>query len=247
MENDKKMDKETAELFLKGMQNMRLFLLKSKNHIKKYIKYRKLHGEVIDSMQNYISNGNYNLDNELNNIEESLIKEAKNNIKVLDINLDFNNDVDYNMFLSLTIYKNHSDMRCVIDDYLDKHKFRNAEKISMLNAMKESFSSFFKVINKDFDGFVEVEDLITNKRYKIIDIALSSPINKSDNYVYTRLITIDEISFFSGTMVFPKNIGKVNNYIKNCKHKKKSSLVQLLEVYHLNKEYGLEFVTNNIK
>lgn len=244
--NDKVMDKDFAEFFLNGMNNLRQLMLKSEKHIKKYYKYRKVHGEVLDSMQNYIYNNKYDLSEELNKILDIVKKEVKGNVKVLNINFDLNNSLDLNKFLDLCVYKNHPNMNCVVDEYLTKNKFKNPDKVEMLYAMRDSFASFFKVIDKDYNGFVKIEDLVTNKVYKVVDISLSNPIFKNSPYLYCRLITINDINFLSGTMAFPKNIKKINNYIKNCKYKKKSGLVETLEVYNLNKEYGLEITINNI-
>lgn len=41
--------------------NLNKLQLNSKKHIKKYNKLRKLHSEIIDSMENYIIDGKYNI------------------------------------------------------------------------------------------------------------------------------------------------------------------------------------------
>ena len=116
----------------------------------------------------------------------------------------------------------------------------------MLIAMNNSFISFFKIINKDYEGYVTIVDLITNKEYKIIDISLSNPIYKNNIILYARLIEINEISFLIALCNFPNNIKVLNNYIKKLKYKKKSNFIKTIEVYHFNKEYGLKFIINNI-
>ncbi len=244
MEKEAQINREVAESLLEGMQNMRLFLLKSKSHIKKYLKYRKLHAEVLNSMINYMDNGNYDLVYELDNVGDSLKKETK--IDVLSLDLDFEDDLEYQIYLDLSVYKNHDKMRCITDDYLEKHKFKNAEKINMLHAMRESFSSFFKIVKADEDGYVCLEDMVTNKRYKVIDITLSNPFNKTSCYLFTRIITMDGIYFMTRAMFFPQNIKKVNNYIKEYKRKRKSDLVRILEVYHLYEEFGIPSSINYI-
>lgn len=248
MKNEMKLTKEEAEFLFKGMENLRLFMLKQKEHIKKYYKCRRLHSEVLNSMSEYIMNDKYDLNKELNEITESLVKEVKHNFKILNIDFDFHNDLDFSIFLDISIYKNHPNMKCVLDEYLLKNKFRNVEKVYMLHAMQNSFTSFFKVKKQEDDGFVELEDLVTNKIYKVTDISLSNPMYKNNNtYFYSRMITMNDINFLSGIMAFSTNIKKVNNYIKDCKYKKKSKLVEILEVFNLNKEYGVKTKTNTIK
>lgn len=248
MKNEIELTKEEAEFWLKGMENLRIFMLKRNDHIKKYYKCRRIHSEVLNSMEDYITNGKYDLNDALNEIADSLLKEAKHNPKVLNINIDFNNELDFSIFTDISIYKNHPNMKCVLEDYLLKNKFRNAEKVEMLHTMQNSFLSFFKLKKQKENGMVELEDLATNKIYNVTDIALSNPMYKRNNiYLYSRLITMYDINFLSSTMVFPNNIKKINNYIKDCKYKKKSKLVEILEVYNLHKEYGLKIKTNKIK
>ena len=245
--NAKKTDIEFAELMINGMNNLRTFLLKKNQHIKEYYKYRNLHSEILNSMEKYIFSDKYDLTSELNNISGELLKETKNNYDLLSIDLNLNKDLDINLYVDISIYKNHPSMKCVVEQYIEKNKFRNEEKIKMLNAMNNSILSFFKVLKSDYDGFVEIKDVVTDKVYKIIDISLSNPIYKNNSYFYSRLITINDISFLSGLMVLPTNNKKINNYIKECRYRKKSKLVQTLEVYKLNKEYGLQFRINKIK
>lgn len=248
MKNEIELTKEEAEFLFNGMQNLRMFMLKKKEHIKKYYKCRRIHSEVINSMEDYVMNGKYDLNTALNEITEGLLKETKHNTKILNIDFDFNNELDFLVFMDISIYKNYPNMKCVLEDYLLKNKFRNAEKVEMLHAMQNSFTSFFKVKKKEEDGFVELEDLVTNTTYKVIDISLSSPMYANENtYFYSRVITMHGISFLSSIMVFPTNIKKVNNYIKDCKYKKKNKLVEILEVFNLNKDFSLKVKRNAIK
>lgn len=246
MKNDEQIEKETAEFLLKGVNNLREFLLKQKDYVKKYYKCRKVHGEVLDSMLNYIYSDKYDFGKRLDEVEDSLIKEASGKLEILDIDFNLDNEDDFNFFVNLAVYKVHPEIVSVVEEYLLKNKFKVQEKVDMLKAMQESFISFFKIINKDYDGKVILEDLVTNKQYEIIDISLSNPIYKNDFYLYSRLITVNGISFLSILTCFPKNIKKVNNYIKSCKRRKKNKIIEILEVYNLNKEYGLSIKKNYI-
>ena len=55
--------------------NLNKFQLNSKKHIKKYNKLRKLHSEIIDSMENYIIDGKYNINDHYNSIYNDIDKE----------------------------------------------------------------------------------------------------------------------------------------------------------------------------
>ena len=247
-ENNKISEAEVARMMLEGLTNLRTMLLKRNPHIKKYYKYRNIHSEVLNSMIEYIDNGKFDLTEELNKNEEQLLKETDNDYDLLTIDFDLRNDLDFHLFIDFCVYKNHPGIKSVTEHYIDKNKFRNEEKIKMLNAMNNSIISFFKILKCNYEGFVEVEDVVTGKIYKIIDIALSSSFSNSRiMYFYSRLFTIDDISFLSSFMSLPTNNKKINNYVKKCKCRNKSKLVQTLEVYNLNKEYGFPTMTNIIK
>lgn len=231
---------KVAKFILEGILDMHMLLLKSKPHIKKYRKYMILQYEVLDSMLNYINNGHYQLYDELSNIRSSVLKETKNNLDVAKVNFDLESEYDFDYYMDLSVYKNHDEMRSILDDYINKNKFKNALKVEMLDALRKSFVSFFKITNIMYDqGMAELEDLLTNKRYTVIDPALSE--SDFQAYIYARLISIDGINYLSTLGVFTKKIKKVNNYIKDCKYKKKSSLVRTLEVYQLYMECGSEY------
>ncbi len=241
-------DLELEDLIFNGMNNLRTLLLKKNKHIKEYLKYRDLHSKILNSMANYIFSDKFDLSIGLNNISNEILKETKNNYDLLSIGFDLNKNPDINLYVDISIYKNHPNMKCVIEQYIEKNKFKNEEKVKMLNAMNNSILSFFRVLKKEQDGFVEIKDVVTGSTYKVIDLALSNPLyNNTNTYFYSRLITMNDISFLSCLMALPTNNKKINNYIKECRHRRKSKLVQTLEVYKLNKEYGYELKLNEIK
>ena len=59
------------------MVGIRKMILKRKKHIKKYYKYRKIHGEVLDSMLNYIYKGKYNYMDKYESILDDLRSETR--------------------------------------------------------------------------------------------------------------------------------------------------------------------------
>ena len=69
--------------------NLNKYRLNSKEHIRKYNRLRKLYSEIIDSMENHIIDGKYNINDNYNSIYNDIDKE----ITELDLDLD-SNDVD---------------------------------------------------------------------------------------------------------------------------------------------------------
>lgn len=139
--------------------------MNNKKHIKNYNKLRKLHGEIIDSMENYIIDGKYNVSDYYNSIYNDIDKE----ILELDFDLDSNDVDDRTILNDLFMYKNHSKLMSITEIYLQKNKFRNEEKIKMLNSMKNSYAGLFKVVDTDRnDGYITCEDVFTKKKFKVI-------------------------------------------------------------------------------
>ena len=111
--------------------NLNKFQLNSKKHIKKYNKLRKLHSEIIDSMENYIIDGKYSISDNYNSIYNDIDKE----IPELDFDLDSNDVDDRTILNDLFMYKNHPKLMSITEIYLQKNKFRNEEKVKLLNSL----------------------------------------------------------------------------------------------------------------
>ncbi len=223
-------DKDFVELMLKIHQD----ILNRKPHIKKYHRIRKIHKEVIDSMVQYFENDNYDFENELKKITPSLMKELGDHS--IEINFNPDNSNEMLVFYELIVYKNHQDMTSITDEFLEKNKFRREDKIKMLQSMKESYVGLFRLVGTDVDnGYAEIEDVFTNKRFKIIDIRLSTVMAPNDKiYIYNRIITYDDISFGTGINISVKNNKELKKYIKD--HKNNSSFVKCLDLYEISKK-----------
>ena len=89
---NKSEEQELAEQFLKGMVNLRNITLKSKPHIKKYLKIREIHNEICQSMLDYFLSGKYDFEEELKKATPSILKELNNNISIENIYLTNLND-----------------------------------------------------------------------------------------------------------------------------------------------------------
>lgn len=226
--------------------NLNRLRLNRKEHIKKYNKIRKLHSEIEDSMLSYIEKGKYSPDVYYDVIKKDVARETKG----LVFNLDSGDEDDITILSELFIYKNHNKIPCLTDIYLDKKIFRNKDKVKILNAMKNSYVGLFKVIKTDSDeGYVYYQDVFTNKRFKLIDIALSSTLvvdKKKPIYIYNRIITIDDISFATGIhCTFSWRNKYLKEFIKKHRYNTCSDFSRCLLLYNISVYDDYLKVTHN--
>ena len=220
-------------------------VLNQKDHIKKYYQCRHMHSIILNDM---INNSDFDVTNELDKNEKYLLKEIDNK-KSLNIALDLRDPLDSQVYIELCVYPNFPDFDCLTKIYLAKKKYRNKDKINFLKAMDSSILSFFKIVRASSDGYVELVDLITNKTYKIIDIALSKDIymNNKKVIMLARLINFEGIWFKTGLYLFQDDNKKVIKYIDKLKNKKKHNITIILDLYNVYQKEGLNLVVNNIK
>lgn len=228
---------KTQEEIYNMLVNLNRFQLNKKDHIKKYNKLRKMHGEILDSMQNYIFSGRYDTRKYDDIVDSELSKVVDN----FDIDFDLNNDDDITIFLELFVYKNHPDIPSVTDIYLKNNKFKNLDKIKLLECMKNSYVGLFKVIDVDrINGYVTYQDVFTKKKFKIIDIAMSSTLVIDKNrqlYTYNRIITYDTISFASGIHCnFSSESKQLMKFISEHNYQKCCSFIRCLLLYDIYKK-----------
>ena len=226
--------------------NLNRHNLNRKEHIKKYNKLRKLHGEIIDSMLDYIEKGKYLPDKYHILIKPDITRETKG----LKYNLNPNDEDDITILSELFLYKTHSKVPSLTDIYLEKKIFRNKDKIKMLNAMKNSYVGLFKVIKVDSEeGYVYYQDVFTNKKFKVIDIAMSSTLKvdkKMPIHIYNRVITIDNISFATGMhCIFGWSNKYIKEFIKKHKYNNCSDFSRCLLLYDISKKDNKLKVNHN--
>lgn len=240
---DNELDKkEIVEEMINMLFNFNKFFLGKKEHIKKYKKLRRLHQEVISSMSSYFENYGEEIDLYFNLIKEDITRETK----LLSVELDYYNDDDRSILFELFIYKNHKKIPSLTEKYIKQKRFRNKDKIKMLYCMRDSFASLFKITDIDHvNGYVTYEDVFTHKKYKIIDIAMSSTprIDESKTiYTYNRLIKFDDITFATGVhcMMLSEHKG-LKEFLKKHNYKTCSDFSRCLILYYLSKN------NNNLK
>lgn len=230
-------DRETLDELANLLVNMNRHILNRKNHIKKYNKLRRLHSEILGSMQDYLFSGKY----DVHKYDDIVCKELEKVLDDFEIGFDFSNDDDMSIFLELFIYPNHPDIVSITDIYLKNNKFRNQEKIKFLECMKNSYVGLFEIIAVDRDnGYVTYQDVFTKKKFKIINIAMSSTMRidkKIKFYTYNRIITFEDISFATGIHCnFSSETKSLMQFIKNHNYKKCCSFIRCLLLYEIYKK-----------
>ncbi|MBR2827978.1 MAG: hypothetical protein IKE70_01945 [Bacilli bacterium] len=211
--------------------------LDHKDYIKKYYKVRKLHSVIINNMMNYMGMGKHPIDEYFYKIMNDVAIETN----YRKIELDNTKHDDAVIFNELFIYKTHENLPSLTELYLEKKKFKGPNKVKLLNAMNNSFVSLFKIIDCDHEtGYVTYEDVFTKKKYKIIDVAMSSLANinnKKEKYAYERLITYEDITFSTGLpLMFEINDKKIVSFIKKYKKEKCSDFSKCVILYDLSKK-----------
>lgn len=232
--NNSGIDPKKFQDMLVGLNRLRLNRIP---HIKKYNKLRILHSEILDSMENYVENGNYSIQNCFNILSKNIEIETKG----LDFRLNPTNEDDMTILRELFMYKNHNKIPSITDVFIDKKKFRNKEKVKMLHSMKNSYVGLFKVVKTDFEnGYVYYEDVFTHKRFKIIDIAMSSSYRVTKDktlYLYNRIITYDDISFATGIHCMLDSDNKyLKEFLKKHRYKSCSDFSRCLMLYDISKK-----------
>ena len=241
------------ELFADDMRNimlnMRRHMLNRKSYIKKYNKYRKIHADILESMASYIFDGKYDFDKYISELNKDREVSSVENLKGFDLSSD--NPDDVSIIIELFVYKNLKEVPSVTEIYLEKNKFKNEDKVKLLKAMNESYVGLFKVVDIDFDNaYVTYEDVFTKKRFKVIDISMStfSEVDKnSPIYLYNRVITVDGISFGTGIHC---NINYKNKefkkFLKEHDYENGTDFYRCLVLYEISKNEKNNRVRYNI-
>lgn len=224
----------------------RRFFLDKEEHIKKYYKARKIHEEVLNSMINYMDREKVPLEEYFKTIAEDIQKETG----LLQISIGNETPDEAIIFNELFMYKNHKKIPSLTEIYIDIKKLKEKEKVKMLNAMKDSIVGLFKIIDCDHSsGYVTYEDVFTGKKYKVIDISMSSceMINKDrEIYIYNRIISYDGISFGTGIPIaFSGENKKLKEFIKKYKNKECSDFSKCLLLYDISKNSANRITTMN--
>ena len=222
------MQNEIISNLLNNMQNL---LLKNNPNIKKYKKIRKLHNEVMESMMKYFQQGKFEL-----KIDNNLENTGKNGISYINTKFDTSTELGMQAISNVMVYKNACNMNCITEEFIKKNKYKNQEKIELLESMKNSTAGLFEITKTDRkNGQVHLKNVLNNQEYCMTDVGFSSNLHNDKIYLYTRIITYHGISFGTGlNLAFDKNDEFICKWIKeNLKNiNEKQELSRFLELYN---------------
>lgn len=212
--------------------------LKGRPHVMKYAKVRGLYDEIVDNMQKYILNNEYDLKEKSKLIYDDIQKE----LGYYNYKFKVSDSSDMSIIYDSYIYKTHPKLEPVVEIYLKNNKYEKEEYIKMMEALRDSYVGLFKIVETDSEnGYVTLEDVFTKKVFKIMDLGLSISINLStlnfDVYCYNRIITYDGVSFGTGinAMALSKN-KLITKFIENHKYDEHTDFARGLMFYRLAKK-----------
>lgn len=227
------MNKIDKEQFFFDLVDMMKYINKNDPDIKAYHHTRKVHQEVINSMNNFINKNNINPNNVLNSIEEKVDLEV--------FSLDFNSSLDVQIYYDLIIYPHLSTIKSVTETYLEKHTLRKIEKQEMLEAMKNSYVGIFEIIGRDDKkANTFLRNLITKEEISLFDFNLGALGTGSNNYIFIRVITFHGINFQTGLMMpFKRNV-TTKTWIKRNRQLfvNNESAPLIVNLFDFYKKYG---------
>ena len=205
--------------------------------IKEYKKIRKLHNDIVGNMmQDYI--------------QDKVSIEIGENINDLDIESRFKLQTydGFEGMANIIAYKNHPEISCVTEKYIKNKKYRKKEKIKLLNCMLNSEVGLFEITNVNLlEAKVYLKDIFNNKEYCITDMALSTNPKYDHFYLYTRIITYDDICFKTGlSLIYKKDNKFIEKWIKDARknHENQPEIVRFMELYNYyeNNDEEIKFI-----
>ena len=190
-------------------------------------------------MASYIFDGKYDFGKYISELNKDREVSSFENLKGFDLSSD--NPDDVSIIIELFVYKNLKEVPSVTEIYLEKNKFKNADKVKLLKAMNESYVGLFKVTDIDFDNaYVTYEDVFTHKKFKVIDISMSAFSKVDDDnpiYMYNRVITVDGISFGTGIHCNLSYKSKeFRKFLKEHDYKNSTDFFRCLTLYEISKK-----------
>jgi len=244
------------EGLLNLLHNFHKLFLERKPHIKEYKKIRKLHGEIVDSMTDYYDSGKFEQKVDPDYVSEfkSAHKKADstrdNTLVLLESKFDLDTREGSHAFSDMMIYKSAPNINCIIEEYIQKHKYRKQEKIDFLQSMLDSTLGLFEITGTDLhEGYAYIKEVFTGREYKITDVGLSGSKYYDEFYFYTRIITYHNVSFGTGlNFTFKKSDPFIKRFIE---HEKKDYIPQaefrrFVELYNrfCEDNNGIKVITN---
>ena len=213
------------------------YRLNKKSHIIKYYQVRKFYNEIADNMKQYFDEGKYDMDSYYSSVLNNIKKETKG----YGLHLNKISKINQNVLYELFLYRNHNKIPSVSEIYSVIKRFRNKEKLKMLDSIINSYVGLFRIVDVNkWNGFVTYEDVFTFKKFKIIDIAMSKTLRLNKNmsfYIYNRVISYDGISFAIGIdNVMSSSNERLQKFIDKHNYNKCSDFSRCLILHNISKD-----------
>lgn len=248
-----KVPSKEQEMLFQMMNRFRRLTLDRKRHIKEYYKVKKLHGEILASMMKHYDDGKFEqrFDHEYVP-QEKQVNHDPAVVYLVESSFDLETDIGTEGFYDVLVYKSAPNANCITEEFIKSKRYRKPEKIEFLNSMLNSKSGLFEITGTDFnEGFVFLREVFTGIEYKITDVGLSG--NEAPNfYLYTRIITYQDINFCAGLNFF---FFKTDDFIKNhIQHHSQdynpdSEFLRFCQLYNQYSKFPdkIKIVTNKLK
>ena len=116
------------------------------------------------------------------------------------------------------------------------NKYTKTEKEEFLKSMLNSKAGLYEIIKTDFEeAQVYLKNVLNGEIIKLIDIGMSGNKNNSGHYLYTRIISYNDINFGTGlSLIFDKKDKVIQKWIKDNKkdYNTKQEIFRFLELYN---------------
>ena len=236
------LDEDTKIILQQMMTNFHSMMLKSKPHIKEYLKIRSLHSEVCGSMMELFYDGKFlpKLDPNYVIPDEAKAAGAGGTVKLSTIKYDTETREGQQALCDSVIYKTAPNISCLTEEFINKHRYRKPEKVEFLVSMLNARLGLFEVTGTDLgEGYAYFRDVITGQELTLVDIALSGERFYDGIYLYTRVISYRGINFNTGlNLLFQKNDPFIKAFIKENKkdYKPLGEFSRFIDLYNHFKE-----------
>lgn len=161
----------------------------------------------------------------------------KNNRVYLNKNIEFDYCHDF------ILYEKTLNNKSGVDLFLENHKLEEKSEIELIESMKNSKTSLYKVIDIDKKDFkIKVEDTKTKETINITDISLSRTLDKG-YLVFTRIISLGDVNFTSG-MVMLFNLDHIDFLERAAKKEMKKlnieneSVKRFITYFYLSRQHS---------
>ena len=236
-EENPESDTESAKVMLEAFQGIRNMMLKSKPHIKQYLKIRQLHSEIVNSMMDYYYDGRFEPTINPDYVYPKHMKKPEEDTLLLfESSFDTNTREGIQGLADMLIYKSAPNISCITEEFINRKRYRKPEKVEFLECMLNSALGLYEAIETDkTNGYVFLREIFTGQEHKVTDIGMSGVTNNDINYLYTRLLSYKGITINTGlSLVFSKGDPFIKDFIKRHRHDYTplGDLVRFCELYN---------------